>query len=417
MNGATVPAAIAVDQQRMNLVQDLLNLGFRSMKFPAALEQEFLSKDPEQRLRHFLVSGLIALLVYDGFLIADYLLIPDVFSIAVKLRLMIFTPLSLLVLVWMWLNRRHPLVQHPLLLDAAVLLSGLLAAATLAYALSLTHSPLSDFYHAGFAVVLMYGNLVQRLRFWSAVGFSLAILAIQVVGVIVLPNFNPRLVWPICSLTAATVAFSLCANYVMERDKRRRYLLSERERELVKNLSDVNLQLQQLSRVDVLTTLFNRRHFQEYLQGIWQRARHEGSEVAIIMMDVDHFKRYNDQHGHPAGDECLKQVAGVMQNSLRQPGDMVARYGGEEFIAVLPGASLGLAQHAAERLRQAVEKMAMPHETSETLPVVTVSLGVACCNAAEPGASADGLIAQADRALYEAKRQGRNRVGQIQGLT
>jgi diguanylate cyclase (GGDEF)-like protein len=259
----------------------------------------------------------------------------------------------------------------------------------------------------------MYGNLVQRLRFWWAVGFSLAVLVIQIVGVIVLPNFNPRLVWPICSLTMATVAFSLCANYVMERDKRRRFLLSERERELVRNLSEVNMRLQQLSRVDVLTALFNRRHFQEYLQGIWERARHEGSEVAIVMMDVDHFKRYNDHYGHPVGDECLKQVAGLMQSSLRQPGDMVARYGGEEFIAVLPGASRALAVQAAERVRQAVEKMALPHEDSPTGPVVTVSLGVACCNAAEPGASADGLISQADRALYEAKRQGRNRVSQI----
>lgn len=407
------PGIKGADEQRMTLVQDLLNLGFRWMKFPAALENDFLSQGPEQRVRHFLISGLIALLVYDGFLVADYLMIPDVFPIAVKLRLLILTPLGLLALGWFYLNRGNPLAQNPLLLDAMGLLSGLFAAVTLAYALSLTHSPFSDFYHAGFSIVLMYGTLVQRLRFWSAVGFSLAILIIQVGGVIVLPNFNPRLVWPICSLTGATAVFSLCANYVMERDKRRRYLLNERERELVRNLSEVNLRLQQLSRVDVLTTLFNRRHFQEYLQGLWERARHEGRELAIVMMDVDHFKRFNDHYGHPAGDECLKQVASVMQNSLRQPGDMVARHGGEEFIAVLPGASMPLALQAAERVRQAVEAMAMRHEASLTLPIVTVSLGVACCNAAEPGASAEGLISLADRALYEAKRQGRNKVAQI----
>ena len=404
---STTPASTS------NEVQDLLTLGFRWMKFPAALEHAFLSQDPHQRLRHFIISGVIALMVYDGFLIADYLMIPDVFSIAVTLRLLIFTPASVIVLLLLWLNRDRPFVHHPVLLDSAVLVSGLFAAATLAYALSITHSSLSDFYHGGFAVVVMYGNLVQRLRFWSALGFSLAVLAIQVVGVVVLPNFNPRLVWPICSLTAATVAFSLCANYVMERDKRRRYLLSERERELVKNLSEVNLKLQQLSRVDVLTTLFNRRHFQEYLQDLWQRARHEGGEVAIIMMDVDHFKPYNDHYGHPAGDTCLTQVAQVMQNSLRQPGDMVARYGGEEFIAVLPRASLALAVQAAERVRKAVQDMAMPHDMSPTLSVITVSLGVACCNAAMPGATPEGLISKADHALYDAKHQGRNRVCSI----
>lgn len=410
---STAPATIELDRLRMNQVHDLLNLGFRWMKFPAALEHEFLSQDPQQRLRHFIISGLISLVVYDGFLVADYLLIPDVFSIAVQLRLLIFTPLALLALLILWLNRDKPLIHHPVLLDSAVVISGLFAAATLAYALSITRSPLSDFYHAGFAVVVMYGNLVQRLRFWSALGFSLAVLAIQVVGIWVLPNFNPRLVWPICSLTAATVAFSLCANYVMERDKRRRYLLSERERELVKALSEVNLKLQQLSRVDVLTGLFNRRHFQEYLQDLWQRAKHGGTEVAIIMMDVDHFKPYNDHYGHPAGDECLRQVAIVMQNSLRKPGDMVARYGGEEFIAVLPDTSLALALQAAERLRNAVEGMAMAHEASPNLPVVTVSLGVACCNAAMPGATPDSLISRADRALYDAKHQGRNRVCSI----
>jgi diguanylate cyclase (GGDEF)-like protein len=405
------PVAMPVDKDaRMNQVQDLLNLGFRWMKFPATLEDEFLGDDPVQRIRHFMISGLISLLVYDGFLIADYLMIPDVFAVAVTLRLLVFTPIAVGALALLWINREHPFLQHPLLLDSAVLISGLFAAATLAYALSITHSPLSDFYHAGFAVVVMYGNLVQRLRFWSAVGFSLAVLAIQVTGVVVLPNFNPRLVFPISSLTAATVAFSLCANYVMERDKRRRYLLTVRERELVKRLSEVNLQLQQLSRVDVLTALFNRRHFQEYLQDLWPRAKHEGGEVAIIMMDVDCFKGYNDHYGHPAGDECLRQVAAVMQSSLRQPGDMVARYGGEEFIAVLPRANLPLALQAAERVRKAVEALSMRHEASPAASVVTVSLGVACCNAAAPGASPDALISNADRALYDAKNQGRNRV-------
>lgn len=407
---STGPMSLAADQdQRMNQVQELLNLGFRWMKFPQALENDFLEQDPTGRLRHFMFSSIISLMTYNGFLIADYLIIPDVFPIVATLRLLVFTPISLLAMGILWTGRQRPEASHPLMLDTTVLISGLFAAATLAYALSITNSPMSDFYHAGFAVVVMYGNLVQRLRFWSAVPFSLTVLAIQIVGIAVLPNFNPRLVLPLCLLTTATVAFSLCANYVMERDKRRRYLLTVREHELVRQLSDVNLQLQQLSRVDALTGLFNRRHFQEYLQSLWQRARHEGSEVAIIMMDVDHFKGYNDHHGHPAGDECLRQVAAVMQSSLRQPGDMVARYGGEEFIAVLPNSSLLVALQAAERVRKAVEALSLHHGSSPILPVVTVSLGVAWTNAAAPSVTPDSLISSADRALYDAKRQGRNR--------
>jgi hypothetical protein len=136
------------------------------MKFPEALEQEFLGEAPVQRLRHFLVSGLISLAIYDGFLIADYLLIPDVFVAALKLRLMIFTPISALFLIMMWLYRDRPLLHHPLILDSLVLFSGLFAASTLAYALSITHSPLSDFYHAGFAV--FGGRLVSHSPCWPS---------------------------------------------------------------------------------------------------------------------------------------------------------------------------------------------------------------------------------------------------------
>ncbi|MDE2402794.1 MAG: GGDEF domain-containing protein [Burkholderiales bacterium] len=392
---------------RMALIQRLLDGGFPWMKFPGGLEHEFLTANGAQRRRHFIVSSLIALLVFNGFLIVDYLMLRDVFQLAAVLRLGVFTPICISSLVLIW---HLPTVRALWVLDALVLISGLLAAATLAYVLSITHSPMSVFYHVGFTVVIVYGNIVQRLRFWYAMVFSLVIFCMHVVGIVLLPIFSERLLLPIMSMVAGTAIFSLTANYALERDERRRFLLTLRERELVGRLSEINLKLQELSRVDVLTELFNRRHFQEYLQDAWSRARGDGGEVAIIMIDVDHFKAYNDHYGHPAGDKCLRQVAAALQASLRRPGDMVARFGGEEFIAVLPQTSLAVAVQAAERIRKAVEGLAMPHEKSDTAPVLTVSVGVACSKADGALASPDALISEADQALYRAKHQGRNLV-------
>jgi diguanylate cyclase (GGDEF)-like protein len=129
----------------------------------------------------------------------------------------------------------------------------------------------------------------------------------------------------------------------------------------------------------------------------------------VLMVDVDHFKKYNDRYGHPAGDECLRQVAQVLMDKLRRPVDLVARYGGEEFIAVLPQSDEAYAMAVAERVRQAVEALQLRHEGSSSALVLTVSVGVASGTALF-GQAPESLVARADQALYLAKREGRNRV-------
>jgi len=185
-----------------------------------------------------------------------------------------------------------------------------------------------------------------------------------------------------------------------------------REKCLVDQLEGVNTRLQQLSRSDVLTGVANRRHFHDHLRQVWQRAAHDQTPVSVLMLDVDHFKAYNDRHGHPAGDACLRQVAQAMAQSLRQPVDFIARYGGEEFVAILPGADAQVALQVAERVRQGVQACAIEHQGSPSAPVVTASIGVATAVPGSasglPGQSADKLVACADRALYDAKRATRN---------
>ncbi len=174
------------------------------------------------------------------------------------------------------------------------------------------------------------------------------------------------------------------------------------------DLADANCRLYSLSATDGLTGIANRRAFDEALQKEWSRASRNGTELSLLMIDVDFFKAFNDMYGHPAGDSCLCRSAVAIQAGLRRPPDLAARFGGEEFVALLPGTTPHGARDVAERLRRDVEALAIPHLGSPNARV-TVSIGVACV-IPQPGDAAMGLIEAADQALYRAKHTGRNRV-------
>lgn len=173
-------------------------------------------------------------------------------------------------------------------------------------------------------------------------------------------------------------------------------------------LQDANRQLAELSVTDALTGLANRRRFTEVLDIEWRRALRSGGSLALVMVDIDQFKAYNDHYGHLGGDECIRRVAQALRGSVRPASDLAARYGGEEFAIVLPSTDLTGAVTAAERLRAAVEALAMPHKPSRH-GMVTISAGVASLMPNESNRSSD-LLQAADAALYDAKHAGRNRV-------
>ncbi len=174
-------------------------------------------------------------------------------------------------------------------------------------------------------------------------------------------------------------------------------------------LEELNMELLQLANLDGLTGLANRRFFNERCSEEWARAARNSTIITLIMLDVDRFKAFNDSHGHLEGDDCLKQVAKAIKQTVRRPGDLVARYGGEEFIAVLPETDPDGGAHVAETMRAAVENLAIPHEASDAGARVTISLGVAS-TVPRPGTDPNSLIKLADHCLYQAKNQGRNRV-------
>lgn len=168
--------------------------------------------------------------------------------------------------------------------------------------------------------------------------------------------------------------------------------------------------LERLALVDGLTEVANRRSLDQALEREWRRAKRDSASLAAIMCDIDHFKAYNDNYGHGAGDVCLRQVARALALAVARPGDILGRYGGEEFLALLPDTTLAAARDVAGRLRQAVFDRALPHAHSPAADRVTLSLGVAAVVPADDD-TAESLLRAADQSLYRAKQAGRNRVG------
>jgi len=188
-----------------------------------------------------------------------------------------------------------------------------------------------------------------------------------------------------------------------------------RERELMattRKLQASNQQLLRLSVVDTLTGVANRRAFDQTLDRIWRSASRHQLELALVMIDIDCFKGYNDSLGHPAGDACLRGVAAGLTNALKRPDDFLARYGGEEFAVILPQTDLAGASVVAERLRLSIEALDIRHPASPLANRVTISQGVASILPTREAARFT-LISMADQALYGAKTSGRNRVSTL----
>jgi diguanylate cyclase (GGDEF)-like protein len=181
--------------------------------------------------------------------------------------------------------------------------------------------------------------------------------------------------------------------------------LRDRNRQLL----DARRQLTDLANVDELTGLGNRRLVNRVLQEEINRARRSGAELSVILLDVDYFKSYNDNYGHPAGDVVLQKLADIMQRASTRAGEVVARYGGEEFILILPGASASSALRTASRLRKMIAQERIPHATSTVAQYITISQGVITVRP-EGEQQPMHLLQLADKALYNAKGAGRNAI-------
>ncbi len=195
----------------------------------------------------------------------------------------------------------------------------------------------------------------------------------------------------------------------------RSFLLQRQRDEAYRELAAVKRQLEEqnsvlarLSSLDGLTGIANRRHFDEALEREWRSAQRRKVALSLILLDVDHFKKYNDHYGHQGGDDCLRQIATAIRVGAQRPTDLAARYGGEEFAVLLPDTDPAGAAVVAAHIRSRVAELLIAHAKSDTSKHVTVSMGIATL-APEPDAIAASIVARADANLYRAKDGGRDR--------
>jgi diguanylate cyclase (GGDEF)-like protein len=284
--------------------------------------------------------------------------------------------------------------------EAMAALIPLLMAAQIMTMYSLNEGPAADQLQYLTIMIIVHMNIGHRLDYRFAVGATAAILALYL-GVIHTMG-SPLAVKLIGGMSAIAAAFvTLAANQRMEREIHYGFLTR-----LADQLRREEAQL--AAGRDELTGLWNRRHLDQWLRALWADDNAADATLTVIMLDVDHFKSFNDRYGHPTGDLCLKRVGGTIVASLRDGADLAVRYGGEEFMLLLPNTGLPEGIRIAERIRRSLEAHAIPHERIGASAVVTTSLGVMAGTSAEH--SAGELIAAADGALYAAKRNGRNRV-------
>lgn len=372
-----------------------LSKGVKWLRFPASIEREYDHETGPRKVRQLTMSALVGIILYNLFLIADAMLMSDVFRLAVILRLLIVTPISMLIYI---------ILQESRVARLRNLLASLnlvLCFAATAWLLVMSADPDKVIYNQGALLLIFYGCLIQRIEFWYSVATVIACNLLFGMSVFLQGLASPQVIFSIEITIVTGSIFILYVAYTMEREQRLLYLLTLRERVRATEMEDI-------SNLDAMTGLFNRRALDAHFSRLEAEMPGWQDHHAVIILDIDHFKIYNDRLGHLAGDDCLKAVARLLRETLKEDGGYAFRYGGEEFLLLVREKDLGAATALADRIRASLEAQAIPHPRSETGAVVTASFGVS--RAEHPDAKPDEIISRADRALYAAKNHGRNRV-------
>lgn len=363
--------------------------GFRLLSFDGELEQAFNRYHITVFLVRMRWSLLVAMLLMALFVVLDAVSLPESVrngTLAVRLGLILPT----LLIAWLatYQRRWRPYLQ---IIGAVAALSGGLGVAGIIWIARAHAFPLP---YEGIILVTVFFYFLTGLRFFTAalcgwVTFF-AYLLVEVISA--LPA--EQLLYNAVFLASANL-IGCFGCYFLEYASRQNFLAQGL--------------LQDLAEEDFLTGLLNRRAFSERAERSWRQAQRERQALALVMMDVDYFKRYNDHYGHAAGDEALRAVGQVIGRQARRALDMTARYGGEEFVGLWYGIEEAQAVSLLENIRSEVEALALPHAKSEAAGVVTLSIGLAYL-LPQPHQSLEDALRLADVALYLAKEQGRNRV-------
>ena len=350
---------------------------------------------------------LILALSYASFGILDTVLAPHVATTSWLVRLGVVCPLVLAALVL------SEFIDSLVFLRVAVAVAGAAAAAGIVVIAVQAGPPLSAFSYGSIGMLGFFFAMFFRAAFWMALITTLTLFVGYGLCVLLLMHLEHNVLINNAFYLATIHLSSLTFSHYLGTLGREEFLARRRQEERGEQLNAALLEAEEArraaedaSRRDPLTHLYNRRHFFEVATTALQESRVAETAFALLMLDIDHFKRINDRFGHLVGDNVLQTVAEILQENLR-PGDVACRYGGEEFLIMLPDTGLQESRRLAEHLRRAMERLVITSGGSSA--AVTVSAGLAEDTAPRTGAI-DELVERADQALYRAKAGGRNRV-------
>ncbi|KAF1854850.1 hypothetical protein Lal_00003799 [Lupinus albus] len=335
------------DLQNRSLIDKYLRKQDRIWRFSSEIEDHYIAHSARIKLRPSLIGFGICLIMFNLGLIWDNHVRPEIFPYAMAIRVFGVTIPCLCVgwLLLCWKNYR----MHDWLLSGSMLLIAL-AINTLAI---LREAPVN---HQAFLVslLLIVSNIILQLRTVPAVVTSICICAITTAFMWPALTTTSQSYWQAASYMYITAVITLLANTRLDSTMRRLYLMMLKEQIRHEEISRENEELSAFSYTDPLTGIANRRRMEQALRTAWTSADANGSSLALLIIDIDHFKRFNDTYGHPAGDACLKLVAGAIAGQVRQMTDLTARMGGEEFAVLMPGADEKVAELIATRVHLAL---------------------------------------------------------------
>jgi diguanylate cyclase (GGDEF)-like protein len=370
--------------------------------FPPALEARFEEDTGAARVRDLRFAMVLGSVFYFSTVLMDPVFVPDLGWGGLWLRALALPFMAIDLLYGS--KASSPVREGLLTLTACVVVT------ILAVIPAISSDPFAPFAFATAIFAVVYANTTVVLRFRIACAFTLYCVAAITAMLLWREGGATPLALAITLQVVIASAFSLIANYRIEWSARLSYLLGSREAMRLTALAADRETFKTLSSTDELTQLANRGAFNRACAAELAAPSNQGIPATLLMIDVDHFKRYNDHYGHLAGDQCLRAVARRISDTVRSANDVVARYGGEEFVVFSCGIGSARATHLAERICEAVSDLALPHENRDDgAEHVTISVGVASTTIGA-GCSLEQLIRSADRGLYAAKRGGRNRV-------
>ncbi len=365
-----------------------LSEGYNKLRFEGALEQEFRRDYIDQNVRRVRWALYLAIVFIGVFCLLDWLSHPpELATWAVSIRMGIMYPALILPLIATFEGSLKRL-QTALMVVASLAVGGVAVAIDLA-----AHQFSIGYFFSSLILFSVYVYFFTGLRCEIAIATSMTVFFAYLAAAFAqLPTLE--FFYNSLFLFSANLGGAIGC-YVLEHAVRTHYLKSR--------------MLYEQAERDGLTGLYNRRMFDEHFQQVWSQAQRKENKLAVLLVDIDYFKMFNDIYGHQAGDDCLRQVATTLAESARRPFDIAARYGGEEFVIVLFDPPVAHAEDVAQEIRRAIEDLGILHRGSHVSRFLTVSVGAAIA-VPEDGRRNAGLLQLADEALYEAKERGRNRI-------